>query len=164
MTTLHDIHIEAEKEIDKKRLTIHLHSAEFIALSEFLRTLDRPDGISGTYANIGSGGLWSLNGLYVQVHLDEHETFASAAPIIGWFLNNGWEQNGQSEDASWGASIGYREVKFKKQAPPPLFWKHRDLPKQDLYGTVRIWPNPKSQNCKRVQIGVEPTYKIVCGE
>lgn len=161
--TLQEIHLEAEKEIDKKRLTIHLHSQAYVEFTEFLRRAGRRDSVDGTYANIGSGGIWSLNGIYAQVHLEQHERFSDVTPILDWFLDHGWKEVGQSEDASWGSTtIGYREVKFTKEAPPPLYWSHHELPTQSLYATVRMWPHPDSQVCVREQVGVEPTYRIVC--
>lgn len=162
--SIYEIYENVEKEIDRMRLTIHLHSQDYIEFLKFLQQLGRRDVIDGTYANIGSGGIWALNGIYCQVHLEKNEKFSDVVSILNWFLDNGWTQNGQNEDASWGSSIGYREVKFTKPASLPLLWSHHELPSQSLHATVRMWPHPQSQTCTREQVGVEPTYKIVCKE
>lgn len=160
MKTLHDIHKALEAEIDDRRLTIHLHAHEFILCTQFLRTLGRSDGYDGTYVNIGAGDGLSLRGLIVQVHLGASESFKAAAPILDWFLAQGWTPGAQSESADkyWM----YREYTFHKTAPVPLFWSHKDLPTQKLQATVRVWPPANSQHCKRVETGVEPTFKLVC--
>lgn len=162
--TLQDIHKKMEDEIDRMRLTVHLHANEFIQVNAYLRALGRKEGSDGTYATIGAWG-FSIRGLVIQVHLEQHETFSDAAPIIEFLLSRGWTQVSQSDDANWGGGsiVGNRDIKFAKPSPGPLYWTDGHLKSErTINATVRIWPHANSQHCRRVQVGVEPTYKLVC--
>lgn len=149
-----------EKEVDRMRLLVGMHAMEYGCLVAFLRELGRPEDVShGTYASVGFQ-YGQLNGLIVQYHLQEQESFVAAEPVLSWFLDRGWKQGTQHEDASWG----YRQVEFTKVEPEPaMFWPpHKEWKPYELTATVRIWPHPNSQVCKKVEDGTEPKYKFVC--
>lgn len=165
MKSIEEIYAEAEKGIDAMRLTIHLHAAEYSALSRFIESLHRPDVDGGTYGDIGYQTGWCIRGLIVQVHLTKEESFKDAEPILTWFLDRGWTQCGQSEDANWGVySMGYRQVEFKKTGHVPMFWEHKSIPSLEMRATVRMWPHRDGVTCKKVEDGVEKKYKFVCQE
>jgi hypothetical protein len=148
-----------ERVVDAMRLKVSMHYADYINMMAFLKGLGRQDGYNGTYADIGFE--WGqLNGLIVQVKLQQDESFKAAEPIISWLLEHGWTQNGNSEDARWG----YRQVDFRKtENQPPMFWpSHKEWKPYTLTATVRIWPHPDSQICKKVEDGQETKYKYVC--
>lgn len=160
MKALTDIHQAVEKRIDEIRLTIHLHAHDYTLMRAFLEELGRPEeGERETYLDMG----WEygqLRGLIIQVHLAKEERFVVAEPILTKLLELGWTQSKQNEDASWG----HREVTFSKPYPePPLWWPtHKDWKRTTLTATVRMWPHPDSQLCKKVETGTKLTYKFVC--
>lgn len=138
-----------EDEARRMRLLVNTHSNEYMHLLAFLRNLGRPADTSGTYASIGFKD-GAVPGIIVQFHLSADESFMCAEPVVSWFLSCGWKLNEQSEDTSWG----YRQIVFKKVV------NGLDA----LQATVRIWPHPQSQVCKKVEDGTEPKYKFVCLE
>ena len=158
---IHDVHQDMEKKIDEIRLLTHMHAHDYQMVHGFIASLGRPSDYNGTYANLGfTDG--SLKGIIVQMHLEKQESFKAGAPIIEWLLSHGFEQDGNDENASWG----YRAVTFKKMVnEPPIFWPaHHDWKPYRLTATLRVWPHPEGQNCKKVETGQEATYKFVCEE
>lgn len=155
------IHQEMEKKLDDTRLLVHMHAHEYQLLGEFIQSLGRPSGYDGTYRDLGHTD-GSLKGIIVQCHLLKHESFKAGAPIIEWLLSRGFEQDGNDENADWG----YRQVAFKKiEHNPPLYWpSHHEWKPYRLTATLRMWPHPEGQNCKKVEAGQEVKYKFVCEE
>jgi hypothetical protein len=143
MKSIADYYKDVERRVDEIRLTIHLHAHDYSLIQQFLVGLNRKDDWQGTYTQLGyeSG---SLQGIIVQFHLEESESFKVATPLLEYLFANGWKQAEQNENASWG----YREVSFTKM--------HNDQP---LY-----WPVGKEWSPKKVEDGVEPKYKFVCQE
>lgn len=161
MERLSEIHAAVEKEVDRMRLTVHLHAHEFTQINEFVATLCRHDGHDGTYVSLGytSG---SLPGVIVQVHLSKEETFKACSPIIDFLFSSGWEQDKQTENVDWG----YRQIAFKKMhdAPPLFYRSDKPWKPYKLTCTVRMWPHPLSTTCIKVEDGTEVKYKFACAE
>lgn len=157
--SIREVYDTVEREVDRMRLLVHMHASEYEALFLYLKEHGRPDGYDGTFASLGVTRD-QLNGLIVQFHLGEKESFRAADPVINFLLDRGWTENGNSEDAGWG----YRQFSFRKiEKDPPMFWpSHKEWKPYELTATVRIWPHPSSQVCKKVEDGQEAKYKFVC--
>lgn len=158
---IHEIHKKMEEQIDGTRLLVHMHAHEYQLLNKFIQSLGRPNDVNGTYTDLGfTDG--SLKGLIIQMHLEKTESFKAGTPIIEWLLSRGFVQEGNDENADWG----YRAVTLKKiETAPPLFWpSHHEWKSFKLTATLRMWPHPEGQNCKKVEAGQETKFKFVCEE
>lgn len=151
------IYSEVETEVDRMRLLVHQHAHEYGKALRVLPQFGRAADWNGTYADIGFKQ-GQLNGIIIQIHLSKEETFKAAAPIIEWFVEEGWAQQAQYESAE----SGYREFTLTKEAPRPLFWTEGKAYPDRLITTIRIWPHSESRNCVRVEDGTQPKYKFVC--
>lgn len=103
---------------------------------------------------------WSLNikngqtpGIFVVYHLEKDETLKAVKPILDLAVEQGWEAK-PSEDFMGGYGISYpfeQKIEIAGQ-------------KHTLYLTLRVFPHPNSQVCKKVVVGTEPKYEIRCSE
>lgn len=103
---------------------------------------------------------WQLNikdgqtqGIFVVYHLEKDETLKAVKPILDLAIKQGWDAK-PSEDFMGGYGISYpfeQKIEIAGQ-------------QRTLYLTLRVFPHPNSQVCKKVEVGTEPKYEIRCSE
>ena len=103
---------------------------------------------------------WSLNvkngqtqGVFIVYHLQKEETLKALKPILDLAVDQGWEAQ-PTEDFMGGYGVSYpfeQKIEIAGQ-------------KHTLNLTLRVFPHPDSQVCKKVEVGVEPKYEIRCSE
>jgi len=101
---------------------------------------------------------WSLNtkwgqtqGIFIAHHLGETETLADLAGVLTAITAVGWMPD-KTEDFmdGYGKSYPFHQTITIGGT------EHR------LTLTMRVFPHPNSQTCKKVQIGTEPKYELQC--
>lgn len=101
---------------------------------------------------------WHLNvlhgqaaGIFIRHDLGETDTLHSLEGVLSAVLDAGWVPQ-PTEDFmdGWGKSYPHRKaitIGGKEH------W---------LFLTLRVFPHPNSQTCKKVQVGMEPKYELRC--
>lgn len=150
MKTIQTIYNDLECTIDNLRLNVHKHATEYAAIRDTF------------HGAIGSMDIDSI-GITIMFWLRPNQDFTVCAPLIEWLLDRGWTHNDQRDRAGW--SWGSRQIGFTKATPLPIEWSHKDgFPKQvGLHLTIEMWITTSNANCKLVEDGVTPKYKIQCG-
>ena len=150
---------EFYKNCREREVWIHLHAHDCMLMEQFVATLNREQGWSGTYVSLGWETM-QLRGVIVQFKLTKEETFLAAQPVIDFALEHGWTCKNQEDETDYGC----RRLTFsKKHEAPPLYWpSHHEWKPIDLNLEMRLWVHPDGQRCRKVEAGMQPTYKLVC--
>lgn len=92
----------------------------------------------------------SLQGIYVQHHMQPEERFSDHEALMSAVLDRGYTIIETSDVFNMAKEYAFkRTIEIGGKEVQLLF-------------TIRLWPAANSQYCKKVEVGMEPKYELRC--